>query len=204
MPHSIARLALLLVLIPLVVGCGRFRDRGSDVAVPDEQIVSDAAASETQHQQEVLDLAKRYMRNATGEQGRLIRRNPYYLKEYSEYPSEPTMIDVTLQERQSRTVPLSADVKVDKTHFATDVHRNRDQARNDDNYFRSTGKETISFELRSGTWKRVGTLFVADKTQELVDGQWVDRSEPVVVEEYQPEDERGWFRRFWSGLTGRY
>lgn len=204
MPHSIARIALVLLMISLVVGCGRLRERRADAPVPNEQVAVDAGASESVHEQEVLELATRYIRGATGEQGKLIRRNPYFLKEYAEYPREPGLADVRLQERQSRTVPLAADVRVDKVRFATDVHRNREQGRDDNNYFRSTGTETISFELRSGRWKRVGTLFVADKTQELVDGEWTDRREPIVIEEYEPEDERGWFRRFWSGLTGRY
>jgi hypothetical protein len=204
MPHSIVRIAVALLVISLVAGCGRMRDRRSEAPVPNEQVAVDASASATVHEQEVLELAQRYIGGATGEQGKLIRRNPYFLKEYAEYTSEPGLADVRLQERQSRTVPLAADVRVQKIRFATDVHRNRDQARDDNNYFRSTGTETISFELRSGRWKRVGTLFVADETQELVDGVWTDRREPVVIEEYEPEDERGWFRRFWSGLTGRY
>jgi hypothetical protein len=195
---------LLIMLIPgLLAGCQRGRGERPE-AVPNDVTPAQAEESTLSHQTKILELAGRYIKQATVETGRLVYRNPYYLKEYTSYPEAPQLADVDIQERQSRSVPLAADVRVAKLRFATDVHTNRGQAREDEHYYRSTGTETISFELRSGRWKRVGTLFVADKTEEQVDGEWVDRKDPIVIQDFEPEDERGWFRRFWSGLTGRY
>lgn len=203
MSRPVLRLLLVLLIPAMTFGCQRGRGDRPD-AVPNEPAAAQAGDSLASHQAKVLDLAQRYVRQSGSESGRLVYRSPYYLKEYATYLETPGPEDVDIHERQSRTVPLAASVRVPKVRFATDVHRNRGQARDDDHYYRSTGQETIFFELRSGRWKRVGTLFVAEKTEEQVDGAWVDRKDPIVLQDYEPEDERGWFRRFWSGLTGRY
>lgn len=203
MPRPVLRLFGVLLICALAAGCQRGRGDRAD-AVPNEPAPAQAADSLLSHQATLLELAQRYVRQAGNETPRLVYRNPYYIKEYASYPEPPSLDRVDIQERQSRTVPLAGTVRLAKVRHATDVHRNRGQARDDDHFYRSVGTETISFELRNGRWKRVGTLFVADKTEEQIGGTWVDRRDPIKLEDYEPEDNRGWLRRFWSGLTGRY
>lgn len=192
---------ILIVAMCLPMGCGRRRNQ----AVPETEAVAAAQAdANAEHQAKVAGLAQRYMDDAKGEKGRLLRNKPYYFKTYSEYGEAPAPETVTVEERQARTAPLAAFVKVPVTRYTTAIHRNRDEAQADENYFRSTGSEKLNFELRSGKWRRVGSLFVADKTEELVKGEWVARKEPPKAEVFQAEDNRSGFRRFWSALTGRY
>jgi hypothetical protein len=192
---------LLIVAACLPMGCGRrHRDEGPALDV----VAAAKADANIEHQKKVAAMTQRYMADAKGEKGRLVRNKPYYFKTYSEYGDAPGADAVQVEERQARTAPLAASVKIPVTRYTTNIHRNRDEAQADENYFRSTGSEKVNFELRSGKWQRVGSLFVADKTEEKVKGEWIARKEPPKVEVYEGEDKRGWFKRFWSGLTGRY
>ncbi|MBI2432463.1 MAG: hypothetical protein HYV26_06290 [Candidatus Hydrogenedentes bacterium] len=132
----------------------------------------------------------------------LVRRRPFWLKEYVEYPENSDNLQVEVQETESRSRPYIADVKVPKVRYSTRLHRERNEAANDANFLRDTGEETLTYEYRSGRWVRVGSLFVADKTEEKVSGEWQPvQEEPkrVVTEEDQP----GIFKRSWSWITGR-
>ena len=136
--------------------------------------------------------------------GKLQHKNPYYFKEYYLYPNGAAQAATDIQETESRTVPYRASVKVDKQRFSTKLHRKREEAAADANYARDTGKETLTFEMRNGRWYRAGSLFVAEKTEEFVNGEWVPAQEEVertvAAEEEQSES---WWQRAWSTVTGR-
>lgn len=141
-------------------------------------------------------------RNRDEKKAAVRRAKPYYFKEYSVYPENAENLDIEYKETESRTRPVIAEVTLDRVRYSTRLHRKREDARQDDNFFRDTGAETLTYELRNGRWRRVGSLFVANKTEEYVNGEWVPRREEVerVLE---AEERKGWFGRVWSTITGR-
>ena len=109
-----------------------------------------------------------------------------------------------IQETESRTVPYRASVKVDKQRYATKLHRKREDAVADSNYARDTGKETLTFEMRNGRWYRAGSLFVAEKTEEYINGEWVPAKEEVERTVAAEDEQAGsWWQRAWESVTGR-
>jgi len=130
------------------------------------------------------------------------RLRPYYFKRYSEYPS-PEEIEVDIAEKDSQTSPYLAEVVIPKVRYATRLHRNRDDAAADQNYFRNTGSETISYEFRNGRWLRLGSLFHATKVEENVNGEWLPLREEVKQTLSESQQEQGWFSRSWYAITGR-
>lgn len=167
-------------------------------------MVSDAVSQEGR-ETELRELARDYINQTGGEEGRgqVIKRKPYYYKEYAIYPGGAAEMDVDMQESESRTVPYVAQVKVAKQRFATKLHRKRDEAASDSNFLRDTGTETITFELRSQRWVRVGSLFVAERTEEQVNGEWVPAQEEVERTVAEEETDGNWFQRAWTSITGR-
>jgi len=140
-------------------------------------------------------------RNDQGEQSaRLLFSKPVYYKEYWEYPSENSIFSADFTEKESLSVPMTAETEVEKVRFATRTHRDKGEARADDDYLRSTGIEQVSYEFRHGEWRRIGSLFLADKTEELRDGGWQqieERKQVVVLDDEEP---RGFLGRlkFWK------
>jgi hypothetical protein len=176
---------------------------------PAEPVVAEQAVAGDQKAEceaELRKLVSGYIQTAGNNQeqnrSRILRRQPYYLKEYVSYPDGPEAFEVSMQETESRTRPYVADVKADKVRFSTRLHTKRNEAVADEDFLRATGKETLTFELRNGRWTRVGSVFVADKTEQNVGGEWVPlkEEEKLAVES---EEERGWFSRTWGRIVGR-
>lgn len=141
-------------------------------------------------------------RDQEDNQTQVIRRKPYFYKEYAVYPKGPDGFELSLQETESRTRPYIAGVKMEKIRFSTHLHRERSEAVGDTQFLRDTGMETLSFELRNGRWTRVGSVFVAEKTEQNVNGQWV----PIAEEQkrtVESEEQPGWFSRTWNKVLGR-
>jgi len=138
-----------------------------------------------------------------GQQSRVIRRKPYFYKEYAEYPEGADSAEVVVQETESITTPYVADVTVSKLRFATRLHRRRKEAAADANFLRDTGTERITFEMRNGKWVRVGGIFLADKTEEKIDGEWAPPREAVERTVAAEEEKAGsWLKRAWRSITG--
>jgi len=131
----------------------------------------------------------------------VVKRQPYYFKEYSVFPDGSDVFAVDFREVDSRIRPLLAEVQINKVRYSTRMHRKRDLAESDMDFLRDTGVETLVFELRSGRWSRTGTIFDAQKTEELVNGEWTPCSEETqrVV---AAEDRPGWFKRIWLRIRG--
>lgn len=135
------------------------------------------------------------------EPNQLVRRRPYWQKEYVEYPENTSNLRIDIQETESRTRPYIADVKLSKIRYATRLQRDRGVAANDTNFLRHTGEETLTYEYRSGRWVRVGSLFVADSTEEKLGDSWQQVQEQP--EQMTPEEpKRGVFNRALSFITG--
>ncbi len=139
----------------------------------------------------------------SGGHAKLVERKPYYFKEYSVYTGGPDAYTLEIQEKESKTAPYSAVVKIDKQRFATRMYRARDDAAADNNFLRDTGSETITFEFRNGRWWRAGSLFVAQKTEEHVNGEWVPAKEEVDQAVASEEQDSSWWDRAWYAVTGK-
>ena len=132
----------------------------------------------------------------------LVHKRPYFYREYVEYPDGTDKLDIQLRDNDSRTRPFLAEVKLNKIRFSTRMYRERDRAEEDGNFLRDTGSETLNYELRNGRWHRLGSLFVAAKTEENVAGEWVPRRDETV-RVTATESKPGWFKRTWSKITGK-
>lgn len=196
---------VLMVSAVFVSGCAIFGSRAPK-ALPVSEAAGETEAEPEQPDEfeaRLRDLVGGELRSAGSQADRpstkVIFRKPHFYKEYSVYPNGEDDYTLELTERESRTTPLSAEVSVDKIRFATRLHSKKEDARLDETFIRGTGKETTSYELRNGKWRRLGSLFVAEKTEAFSDGEWRPfrdiPSRPVMEEE---EPTRWWQRlMFW-------
>lgn len=180
----------------------------TEMAAPEAETPMPANDAPRDNEAELRRIVRRTIEaaeNMTDQQRhRVIARKPYFLKEYMVYPDGPDEMEVILQETELRTAPLLADVVVAKKRFTTKLHRKRQEARADSSFLRDTGVEKVTFEMRNGRWTRIGAVFLSDKTEEMVNGEWVPVEEEIqrtiAKEEEQSE---GWLRRKWTAITGR-
>jgi hypothetical protein len=137
------------------------------------------------------------------QKSRIIRKTPYFYKQYDVYPDGPDGFKMVIQEKERKSSPYVADVTIPKQRFATVLHRKRAEAEGDVNFLRDTGTETITYEVRNGRWMRVSSLFVADKSEEKINGEWVPVKETVKRTVPAEEDKsKGFLRRTWSSIFG--
>lgn len=202
--------ALMCVLLGLgSVSCSLFRGgKGAPVAEPaastgDASVDAAAGDREAKLRKLVKAHIERETRAADVHRDTVARRKPYFSKEYCTYPDGPEGFALLIQEQEGRSVPCIADVTMAKVRFATRYHRKRVAAEGDTNFLRDTGTETITYELRNGRWTRVGSLFVAEKTEENVNGEWAPVEETVKRTVAAEEPQPGWLSRTWSKITGR-
>lgn len=207
------RVATGLVILCLLSlsSCSTMRGlRGGDSGTVAKAQSGDAlsvAASEAESKSALENVVDDYIAQAQADernnQDRILRKRPYYFKEYSTYSGSASGADIDMTATDSRTSPYVADVRIDRVRFATRYHRTRDEARRDDNFLRDTGTETLTYELRNGRWTRVGSFFLADATEEQVNGQWVPVQRVLQREVQTEEPEQGWFGRTWTRITGK-
>lgn len=193
----------LIVSSLSIVGCSLFGGKNAPSALLSEdgrfETTTAIEYEDRLRSQVERDLnSARQRENASS--AKVIFKKPFYYKEYAEYPSQSGEFTLDFTERESRTTPMAADAQFEKIRFATRLHRKRDEARTDTNFLKDTGAETVSYELRNGKWRRVASLYVADKTEEFVDGEWRDIDESPALPTLEPtEEQRGWLSRlmFW-------
>jgi len=185
-----------------MVGCA---SRRAEYVPP---VMSEPVAGEdtTQREAQLRDLVQRrriQASHAREEAEQTVKRKtPYFFKEYATNP-ESSDIRIEFQQTESRSNPLRASVDVPKVRFTTRLHRSRDDALRDTNFFRDTGRETQEYILRNGRWVSIGNTFVADVSEMQVDGQWVPLQEEEPARETpEADDQGGWFRRAWDRVTG--
>jgi len=200
MPHKVA-IGLLIVLTGVMgMSCAAKREKSPALDLSSPQSAAEYEAA-------LREVVNRHVAHAGREEDMtrapLIRRRPYYLKEFVLYPSDASEAQVTLQHRESRTRPYIADVKVEKRRYYTEPQKKRKAAQQDLQFYRDTGHETLTYEYRDNRWWRVGSLFVPEKSEEYINGEWLPRQEEVRVF-VEPEDRGGfwltrkfrqWFRR---------
>ncbi|MCC6698644.1 MAG: hypothetical protein IT365_23675 [Candidatus Hydrogenedentes bacterium] len=208
MTNCKSRAGLFIVALAFAVACtscGRFGKDGGAPPASSEAMVSEAA-SPADREASLKKLVEDYVAAASRSEGssQILRKKPYWFKEYSVYPGGTQGMEIEMQESDSRTSPVSAKVTLGKQRFATKLHRKRDEAVADANFLRDTGTETLSFKMRGDRWWRDGSLFVAEKTEENVNGEWVPAQEEVERTVAAEEEKEGnWFNRAWSTISGR-
>ena len=206
MLHKFMRVMLCGMLILGLTSCARLRfwDWGKKSSTENATMATDGSTVED-YEAALRSLVERHIesatRNADSQKGRIVKRKPYFFKEYANYPQGAQNMEVVLQETESRTRPYLADVQVRKIRFSTRLHRKRDEARSDNTFIRDTGQETLTYEYRNGRWVRIGSLFVAEKSEVQVDGVWVARPEDEV-RTVAAEEHQSWFSKIWSKFTG--
>lgn len=192
---------VLIAATMLLSGCAIFGGRG-----PKAPLASEAAGQTEQpgeFEARLHAAVRGELRSAIRQSDRpstkIIFKKPYYYKEYFTYPNDEDDYALEFTERESRTTPLSAEMSVDKIRFATHMHNKREEARIDESFIRGTGKETTSYELRNGKWRRLGSLYVAAKTEKFVDGEWRPFREAPSRSALEEEESTRWWQRlmFW-------
>jgi hypothetical protein len=198
--HSI-RACCFLAIFPALSACSWFGGSGKT----DEAELTEEAAdvlSEADYRGRLEEEVADAIESADVSDGnRVIRKRPYYYREYSEYPGGPNTFDIELTAKDSRTVPYIADVSVEKIRFSTRLHRDSSEAELDSHFLRDTGREIMTYEVRNGEWRRISSLFVADKTEEQVNGEWVpvqEEPERTVAAEEPASDT--WLGRTWDRI----
>ncbi len=209
MKMMVGRLALILCVASVLgTSCSIFRHNDKAPVEDSEGGAAKPEATVEDYKADLMALTEKRLqaanRDAEESGNRVIHKKPYFFREYSLYPDDATDVQIDIQERDSRTSPLIADVTTPKQRFATRLHRKRVEAEKDGEFLRDTGVETVTYDLRGGKWVRVGSLFVAEKTEEKVDGEW-QPVEEVVKRTVATEEERkgGWLKRAWSSVTGK-
>ena len=195
----IGRNAACIILLALLPSCALWRGApgGSGVEVAVE---APPERSEAEYRALLDDTVRDEIAAASGRaKAKFVSRKPYFYKTYAEYPDGPGSYTVDMRDSYSRTAPMSADVTIGKYRYSTRFSRNRELARQDENYLRDTGEETVSLEFRNGKWRRLGSLFVADRTEELDNGEWVRVRKDTPAVPGDTTEKAGRFNRlkFW-------
>ena len=187
----------------MLSGCAIFGGKSQSSPVVSEEPGPAEADESREYEARLHETVRSEMRAADRRQEsastRVVFKKPYYFRAYSVYLDADQEYSLEFTEKESRTTPLSAEMVVDKVRFATRMHRKREDARIDENFLRDTGTETTSYELRNGRWHRLGSLFVAEKTEELVGGEWQPIRETAALPVLEVEEPNRWWQRlmFW-------
>lgn len=203
--RNICKAFVLCVVVVSMISCASGKEKGNRTGAqsnaPAIEAMSQAAYEATLRTVARKDMVRAMNRRSEG-RSRVIVEKPYFYKEYTEYPDGPDDFEVELKSIDSRATPMLGDVRASKYRYATKLHRTKDAARDDYRFFRSTGVERISYQYMNGQWRRVGSLYMAQTTQEQVNGEWQAlRENPtagLVTEPSQKAKSR--FGRVWDRI----
>lgn len=199
-------ITLAALLVCTAPSCNSLPFTGSDTAAnPAEAATADVPDlddNETELRRVVEKTVEQANADHEAKRAELIRKRPYYYKEYEYYPDGAVFMDIETRETESRTAPMVADVSLRKQRFVTKLHRKRDEARADEDFLRDTGEETITYELRNGEWTYRSSLFVAESVERQIDGVWTPVEEVERTDDAEGEEDLSWFGRIWSSVVG--
>lgn len=130
----------------------------------------------------------------------VYRKRPYFWKNYSTYDNTEGPFEINIQETDSKSKPYIAKIELTKTMYYTKLHKTKRDAEEDTNFIRSSGKETLTYELRNGRWTKIGSLFVPEQTEKKVGDSWVPLKEEEIQKEPTEEPKQGWFNRIRSWI----
>ena len=156
--------AILLGLIVLAMpACSIFRSGNDDSALP-ASIDAGDIGHEDRLRALVDDSLSKLQRNDSTDAAQILFRKPFFYKESVSYSDGIDGYSLDIRTSESLTTPYTAQVRLRKERFATKFHKKKNEARKDGTFFKSSGFETLSYELRNGRWREVGTLYVATET----------------------------------------
>ena len=195
-------LCLLLSMTLVGAGCAGRRERsGASSGFTDGVFTPTEADAQARLKEMVRELIASEKHYTDARSVPVVRRRPYYFREYSVYPDGADGFEVDFRQVDSRIRPLVAEVRMKKVRYSTQMHRKQDSAMQDMSFLRDVGMETLVYEWHNGRWTRTGAIFNAHTTEEQVNGQWVPRREETV--RVNPAEERpGWFGRMWERIRG--
>jgi hypothetical protein len=164
MSSVLIRTLLIGLIITTLPACFIFRSSNGSSANLPASIEAIDTDYEAKLQELVADSLTKLNRHTSANDAELIFRKPYYFKEYVAYPDGITGYSTDIRGSESLTTPYTAQIRLKKQRFVTKFDKKRNRAQQDEEFFATSGNETLSFELRNGRWREVGTLFVAEET----------------------------------------
>ncbi len=151
--------------------------------------------------QELQQIVKNEIKSAMSiDKNYIYRKRPYFWKNYSIYNNTEGPFEINVQETDSKSKPYIAKIELEKTMYYTKLHKTRRDAEEDTNLIRSSGKETLTYELRNGRWTKIGSLFVPEQTEKKVGDSWVPLREEEIQKEQPEEPKQGWLNRIRSWI----
>ena len=159
-----ARTLLLGLLIISLPACSIFRfGKGVPAPLP-ASIEVIGTDYEDKLRSLVNDSLTKSQRYDSAGSARLTFRRPYFYKEYVAYPDGVDNYSLDIRASESLTTPYTAQIRLKKQRYVTKFQKKREPTRRDTTFYESIGFETLSYELRHGRWREVGTLYVAQET----------------------------------------
>jgi hypothetical protein len=206
MAQKLGMSVLLMIVAVTAMSCATLFHGGSGQDAS-EATVQPPIASPSDHEAHLLSVVDKHLqsvREKSADDARLIRRKPYFNKEYAQYIGQVTGGDITMLKLESRTKPYRAEVRLNKQRFSTLLRRSKEEAREDQDFIRDTGTEILNYDLRGGRWYRTGSLFVAEKTEQYSNGQWRPYIKSQSTDfEMESTEAQKWYQKKWLGIFGR-
>lgn len=132
----------------------------------------------------------------------LVDARPYWYRELVVYPDGPEAYTLEMRETTSKTIPYTGHVELRQIRYATKLHRSRSKAAQDTNFYRSFGTKFLTYRYSNGEWREEGSMFVAERKEEKVGGEWVlvrkEDEAPLTTQEPEP----GWLGQLWQNIFG--
>jgi hypothetical protein len=159
-----AQILLVGLLMALLPACSMFRfGQGAPAPLP-ASIEVMGSDYEDRLRTLVDDSLTKLQRHDSAENARMTFRKPYFYREYVAYPDGVDDYSLDIRASESLTTPYTAQIRLKKQRYVTKFERKREVTHRDTVFYESTGHETLSYELRHGRWREVGTLYVAEET----------------------------------------
>lgn len=207
MKKIIYRFSSIILLLFLSVSCATVKgwfSHDSKESGSQEQSSHESIKTPTKEDyiQDLQQIVKTELKSAaTADKNAVYRKRPYFWKYYSTYTNTEGPFDINLQETDSKSKPYIAKIELEKTMYYTKLHKARRDAEEDNDFIRSVGKETLTYELRNGRWTRIGSVFVPEKTEKKSGDNWIPlREEEIQKEQATEQPQKGWINRIRSWI----
>ncbi len=161
----VVRLGLVCLLLAVLPGCALFGGGKS----PSKAMTSEMVVDQSQHEAQLRALVDRRLtgssKSNSANNAQLHYRKPFHYKEYVEYPDGLAAYTVEISKTEYKGTPYVAKVRLAKKRYVTALEKKKSDARKDQEFFYSSGTQTLSYEMRHGKWLETGSVFVAQESQ---------------------------------------
>ncbi|MGC8737367.1 MAG: hypothetical protein ACP5UA_01825 [Candidatus Hydrogenedens sp.] len=196
----------ILIILSMFLSCATVKgwiSHDSRKLVAQKQVSREVAHVPTKEEyiQELQQIVNNEIKSAMAiDKNYVYHKKPYFWKNYSSYNNTEGPFEINIQETDSKSKPYIAKIELEKTMYYTKLHRSKRDAEEDTNLIRSSGKETLTYELRNGRWTKLGSLFVPEQTEKKVGDTWVPLKEEEIQKEQPEEPKQGWLNRIRSWI----